>query len=345
MFVGFMKLRLGYYCSTEILNPLEIVDYASRAEKAGFDDTWVSDHFEPFVHTGSSCGFPWVIMSAIGERTSRTRIGTGVTAPILRYNPAIIAQAFATLGFMYPGRIFLGLGTGEAVNEIPPGCTWPNFRQRAMMLEEAVQVIKLLWSGEFVSFKGKFYHLRKANLYTKPKEHIPLYLASWGPTVAELSGKYADGHITLVSPSKHYKEILFPAVKKGAKAAGRDPKSIEMILEMGVSYDEDYDKAVQGCEIRGYAALPILFKYPIYDPREIEEAVRAVSLEAISSGWQIGNNAEDIIKRIESSIRLGFNEIHIESASPDENKFIRLMGEKIIPYLKGTYDEVQSWTT
>jgi coenzyme F420-dependent glucose-6-phosphate dehydrogenase len=245
---------------------------------------------------------------------------------------------------MYPGRIFLGLGTGEAVNEIPPGCKWPSFRQRVRMLEEAVQVIQLLWTQEFVNFKGRYYRLRKANLYTKPKVPVPLYLASWGPTVAQLTGKYANGHITLPSPPKHYQDILFPAVRKGAEATGRDPKSIEMIMEMGVSYDEDYDKAIQSCKTRGYAALPMLFKYPIHDPREIEDAVKRVSLEAIStSGWQIGNEIEDIIRKIESYIKLGFSEIHIESASPDEGKFIKLMGEKVIPYLKSTYREVPSW--
>ena len=337
-----MKLRIGYYAS-EIMEPSQTVEYATLAERAGFDDVWIGDHFEPFVHTGGCCGFPWVILSAIGERTKKTRIGTAVTAPILRYNPAIVAQAFATLAVMYTGRVFLGLGTGEAVNEIPVGCKWPNFRQRVKMLEEAVQVIRLLWTREFVSFNGKYYRLRKANLYTKPKEPIPLYLASWGPSVAELSGKYANGHITLPSPSSHYQDVLFPAVKRGAEAAGRDPKSIEMIMEMGISYDEDYDRALEACKTRGYGALPMLFKYPIYDPREIEDSVRRLSLEAISTVWQVGTNIDEIIRKIEIYVKQGFSEIHIESASPDEGKFIKVLGEKVIPYLKSTYGEVQSW--
>jgi coenzyme F420-dependent glucose-6-phosphate dehydrogenase len=332
-----MKLKIGYYASTEEFSPHQILEYSVLAEKAGFDDVWISDHFHPFVHTGSNCGFPWVILSAIGERTREVRFGTGVTAPILRYNPAIVAQAFATLGVMYPDRVFLGLGTGEAVNELPVGCRWPSFSERAHMLEEAIQVIKLLWTGEFVNFKGRYYRLRKANLYTRPTRPIPLYLASWGPTVARLSGKYADGHITLPSEPEHLRTVLLPAIEKGAKEAGRDPRSVEMILEMGASYDEDYERAVQACRIRGYGALPILFKYPIFDPREIEDQVKRLSLEAISTVWMIGTSPEDFIKRIEVCVRQGFSEIHFQSTSPDEKKFIKLFGEEVIPYLKSVY--------
>jgi len=333
-----MNLKIGYYPSA---STTEIPEYCALAEKAGFDDIWVGDHFHPFVHTGSDCNFSWVVLSAIGERTHKVHLGTGVTAPILRYNPAIVAQAFATLGVMYPGRVFLGLGTGEAVNEIPVGCGWPSFKKRATMLEEAIQVIKLLWTGEFVNFKGKYYRLRKANLYTKPKTPIPLYLASWGPTVAELSGKYADGHITLPSDPEHYRNVLLPAIARGAKATGRDPKSIEMILELGVSYDEDYDKAVEATKIRGYGALPALFKYPIYDPREIEDYVKRLSLEAISNaGWQIVTSVEDLIKSIEIYVKQGFSEIHFGSANRDQKKLLQLFGEKAIPYLKSTYGEL-----
>jgi len=335
-----MTLKIGYYASTEVFSPAQILEYSMLAEKVGFDDIWISDHFHPFVHTGSSAGFPWVILSALGERTRRVRFGTGVTAPILRYNPAIVAQAFATLGVMYPDRVFLGLGTGEAVNEIPVGCEWPSFRKRVEMLEESIQVIKLLWSGEFVNFKGKYYRLKKANLYTKPKQPIPLYLASWGPTVGELSGKYADGHITLPSDPEHYRNVLLPAIARGAKAAGRDPRSIEMIFEIGVSYDEDYDKAVEACKIRGYAGLPALFKYPIFDPREIEDLVKRLSTEAITTaGWQIVTNAEDLIKGLEKYLKFGINEAHLESVSPDEKKFLKLFGDKVIPYLHSTYVE------
>ena len=333
-------MKVGYYASTEVFSPRQIVEYSVLAERVGFDDVWVSDHFHPFVHTGSSCGFPWVILSAIGERTRKVRFGTGVTAPILRYNPAIVAQAFATLGAMYPDRVFLGLGTGEAVNEIPVGCDWPSFRKRVEMLEESIRIIKLLWAGEFVNFKGKYYRLRKANLYTKPERPVPLYLASWGPMVAELSGKYADGHITLPSDAEHYRNVLLPAIERGAKAAGRDPKLIEMIFEIGVSYDEDYDKALEAVKIRGYAALPALFRYPICDPREIEDYVTRLSTEAITkSGWQIATTAEDLIKGIEKYVKFGIGEAHFESVSPDENKFLKLFGEKVIPYLHTTYGE------
>jgi coenzyme F420-dependent glucose-6-phosphate dehydrogenase len=195
-------LKIGYLAPMEQYQPLPMLQYTMAAEKAGFDSIWVSDHFHPWFHNNAAGGFAWVWMAAAAERTNSVEIGTAVTCPILRYNPAIVAQAFATLACMYPNRIFLGLGTGEAMNEVPVGCEWPKFAERVERLEESIRIMKLLWNENFVTFNGKYYKLRKANLYTKPKSPPPIFVASTGARVAEIAGRHADGLLTVPLPKE-----------------------------------------------------------------------------------------------------------------------------------------------
>jgi coenzyme F420-dependent glucose-6-phosphate dehydrogenase len=211
-----MKLALGYYSDLNQRTPRQALEYAVMAEKEGFDSVCTCDHFHPWVHTGASGGFAWVWLGSLGERTNRVMMGTGLTAPTIRYNPAIVAQAFATLSDLYPSRVFIALGTGEAMNELPLGFDWPSHRERAQRLEEAIKIMRLLWTKEFVDFKGHYYRLSKANLYTKPPTSIPIYVAANGPKVAELAGRLGDGFLTLPFPDSHYKDVLFPAVDRGA---------------------------------------------------------------------------------------------------------------------------------
>ncbi len=281
-------------------------------------------------------------MPAAAERTQRLEFGTAVIAPILRYNPGIIAQAFATMGFMYPERIFIGVGTGEAMNEMPVGYDWPPHRERAERLEEAIIIMKRLWTEEFVSFKGKYFTLRKANLYTKPKKPIPIYIASNGPRVAKLAGKYGDGFLTYVMGDpqveiKHIKNVLFPAIKEGAESAGRDFTLIEKALCIAVSYDEDYDKAVESCRFWAAFLLPWTYKYPVYDTRELEMHANMVGKETLEKSWIIATTPEDAIKTTEEYLKLGFTNIHYISSSPEEKKFLKVFGENVIPYLKEKY--------
>ena len=332
-----MKLTLGYYSDITQRTPTQAVEYAVMAEKEGFDSIWTGDHFHPWVHTGAKCGFAWVWFGSLGERTNRVMFGTGVTAPTIRYHPAIVAQAFATLGDMYPGRVFISLGTGEAMNELPLGLKWPSFKERAERLEEAIKIMRLLWTREFVNFKGEYYRLKGANLYTKPKKSIPLYVAANGPKIAEMAGRHADGFLTLPFPDSHYKDVLFPALEKGAREAGRDPAKIEKLMELQMAYDEDYNKAVQATRWWAPTVLPIFFKAPISDPREIEAHGKLVSEEGLLTGWFISSKIDDHIKNIERYIKLGFTNIHLQSSSPDETDFVRTFGKKVLPYFRDTY--------
>jgi len=281
-----------------------------------------------------------VLIGAAASRTNKIRFGTAVTCPLFRYNPAITAQAFASLRAMFPARIFLGVGTGEAMNEIPVGYEWPSIKERIERLEEAINVMKLLWSKDFVNFKGKYYTLHKANLYDKPETEVPLYVAGFGPKVARIAGRYADGFLTtMVDPDK-LKNELFKALSDGAREKGRNPDKIERAIELGVSYDEDYNKALKQLHFWRGTMFPFMFKFPIYDPREIEDMGNMVSDEALARAYFVSTKPEDILKPIERAVKLGFNHIYLQSTSPNEEKFLEMAAKEIVPYVKTTYAHI-----
>ena len=332
-------LKIGYGPQHEQFQPLPLLDYSVEAEKVGFDTIFASDHFHPWAHTGGAGGFAWVWMASLAERTKKVEIGTGVTCPILRYHPAIVAQAFATLRNMYPERIFLGLATGEAMNEVPVGYRWPPFKERAERLEEAIKIMKLLWSGSFVNFKGKYYKLRKANLYTKPSSPPPLYVAAQGPTVAEIAGKYADGYLTasFVVEQESFRSTILPALERGAKSAGRNPDEITKIVEIHMTYDDDYDKALQSARFFAGVMLPGMFKYAVSDPREIEEHGLMVGDKQVAEAWVVGTDPEIYVKQMERYIKMGFTHLYIATPSPDQIKTLRMYGKHVLPYIRSTY--------
>ena len=336
-----LMLKLGYACEHEEYQPQQLLEFAAEAEKVGFESIWTSDHFHPWAHTNAAGGFAWVWMASAAERTKHVEFGTGVTCPILRYNPAIIAQAFATMRAMYPGRIFIGVGTGEALNEVPVGCPWPGFKERAERLEEAIKVMKLLWSGNFVNFKGKYFKLRKANLYSKPASPPPIYVAAAGPTVAEIAGRLADGFLTVTIWEDHYRNVLQPALEKGARSVGRNPAGIIRAVEVGVSHDEDYDKALAKARFWAGGSLPVMYKYDIHDPREVEEYGRVVGDKQIAEHRLIGTKPEDHIKHLEKYVKMGFQHVYIQSSSPDEIKTLRMYGREVLPYIRSTYGQAQ----
>jgi len=326
-------LIFGYKTCHEQYQPDKLLVHAVLAEKHGFEALWTSDHFHPWAHTGAAGGYAWVWMASAAERTKNIKIGTSVTAPILRYHPAIVAQAFATLTYMYPDRIVLGLGAGEALNESPLGYTWPSPKQRVEMLEEAVIVIEKLWNEDFVSFEGKYYSLKRANLYTKPQKPPQIYIAAGGTRIARLAGRHADG--ILIGPgSLEQAKELFEAFENAAKKADRDATLLGKVGEILVSYDEDFDAALKACRFWAGSMLPVFFKYDISDPREIEAHGKFVGDEAIAKRWIVATTAEEHIKRIEGYISAGFNHLYFVSSSPNETKFIKFYGEKVLPYLR-----------
>ena len=221
-----MPLTLGYKASAEQFDPRELVEIAVAAEAHGMESVAVSDHFQPWRHEGGHAPFSLTWMAAVGERTSSIRIGTSVMTPTFRYNPAVIAQAFATMGVLYPGRIFLGVGTGEALNEIATGFRgageqdWPEFKERFARLREAVDLMRTLWRDDRVNFEGEYYSTHDASIYDRPDTPIPVYVAAGGPVVARYAGRAGDGFIcTSGKGMELYTEQLIPAVKEGAEQA------------------------------------------------------------------------------------------------------------------------------
>lgn len=329
--------KFGYGIAVEQRTPTMGLTLASEAEKSGFDSVWFSDHFHPWFDTNACGGFAWVCIASAAERTRNVHFGTAITCPMFRYNPAIVAQAFATLGSLYPSRIFLSVGTGEAMNEVPVGYDWPDFHERIKRLEEAVKIIRLLWNNNWVTFNGHYYKLRKANLYTKPEKPVPLFIAGNGPKTTRLAGLYGDGFLTGALPEEYLQNVIFPALKKGTQEAGRDYEGIEKATELMVSYADDYDIALEAIRCWAGNCFPAVYQYPITDPRVIESYGNLVGEKQLAKAMLIATTPEEHIKGIEKYIRLGFTNIHIGSSSPDEFKTLEMYAKHVIPYLKSTY--------
>src|SRR5215831_16572351 len=264
-----MALRLGYKASAEQFGPRELLDFAVQAEACGFDSVVVSDHFQPWRHTGGHAPFSFAWLGAVGARTERVMLGTSVVTPTFRYHPSVVAQAMATLGVLFPGRVMLGIGTGESLNEVAPtGIEWPNFRERFARLREAVTLMRKLWSEDFVSFEGTYYKTHDATIYDKPKGGVPLYIAAGGPQMARYAGRVGDGFIcTSGKGAELYRDQLLPALAEGARAAGREPNSLDRLIEIKVSFDSDMDRALNDTRYWGALALSGDEKVGVEDPR------------------------------------------------------------------------------
>jgi len=262
-----MTIRWGYKASAEQFGPRALIDYSVLAEAAGFEIVAVSDHFQPWRHHGghSPAALPW--LGALGERLERATIGTSVLTPTLRYHPSIVAQAFATLACLRPGRVFLGVGSGEAMNETPAtGLEWPGAKERRMRLAEAVKLTKLLWSEERVTFDGEYYRTDKATIYDRPDTPPPIYMAASGPLAAKLAGRVGDGYISTSGKKPELYSELLASLQEGAEAAGRDASGIRKLIEIKVSYDRDAQYAYDACAWWAALALTPEQKVGVEDP-------------------------------------------------------------------------------
>ncbi len=238
-------VKISILAAHEQVNPSDLLNDVIDMDKNGIERCWTSDHYMPWWHTGAYGGAAWPWLGAALAKTSSIVMGTGVTPPILRYHPAIVAQVFATLGYMFPNRVFLGVGRGEALNEVPSGNYWPSNTERFRRLKEAIYLIKKLWSEKWVTFKGDYYWVKDSNLYTKPEKPIPLYVAALGPQSARLAGEEGDGFVTNELNVDSIKTKLLPAFSDGARSSGKDHKSLEKVLFIPASYDEDKQKALE----------------------------------------------------------------------------------------------------
>lgn len=329
-------LRIGYKASAEQFGPNELLDFACTAEEVGFDSVFISDHFQPWKHTDghAPASIPW--LGALGARTRRIIIGTSVMTPTFRYHPSVVAQAFATLAVMYPDRVVLGLGTGESLNEVPAiGFEWPKFRERQGRLEEAIALMRRLWSEERVTFEGEYYQTEKATIYDRPATPVPVYIAASGPKGAKITGRIADGHICTSGKARElYSETLLPSVAAGLEEAGRPLDDIDRMIEMKVSFDTDPQRALEDTRHWAVLALTPEEKISVEDPVEIEKLADALSVERAASRWIVSSDPDEHVERIKEYTDLGFNHLVFHAPGPDQKRFLHLYGETVIPRLR-----------
>lgn len=327
-------VRISIQAAHEQTNPLDLLNDVIKMDKKGIEKCWSSDHYMPWWHTGSSGGAAWPWIGAALAKTSKIIVGTGVTPPILRYHPAVVAQVFATLGVMFPNRVFLGVGRGEALNEVPAGNPWPSNLERLQRLKEAIHLIKKLWTEEWVNFRGQYYWVKDSNLYTRPERPIPIYIAGLKPQSAQLAGEEGDGFITNELDVEFIKNKLLPAVKEGTRRSGKDYDSLEKILFIPASYDEDLQKALQSIRFWRGAMIKAFFEVDVHDPRIIEENAQVIGDDTLQEMLLVISNAEEGIKKLKKYTDLGFNEIVLTNSSPNREKLINLIAEKIAPEFK-----------
>ncbi len=330
-------LRFGYKASAEQFAPRELLQYGVLAEELGFDSVFVSDHLQPWRHDGghAPAALPW--LGALGGATERIIIGTSVLTPTFRYHPAVVAQAFATLGCLYPGRIVLGIGSGESMNESPLGIDWPEPKERFARLKESIDLIKLLWAEDRVDFDGVFYQTERATIYDRPDIAVPLYIAGSGPAATRLAGRKGDGFITTSGKSLTlYTETLLPAVREGAEKAGRQVSDLDMLLEVKVSFDKDRSRALEDTRFWGALALSPEEKMGVEDPVEMQRLADALPSERTASRFIVSDDAEEHVAAIQAYIDLGFTHLVFHAPGPDQERFLKLYSNEILPLLRQT---------
>ena len=328
-------LRLGYKASAEQFAPRELLNFGVLAEQQGFDSVFVSDHLQPWNHTGghAPAAMPW--LGALGASTERIIMGTSVLTPTFRYHPAVIAQAFGTLGSLYPERVILGVGTGEALNEATLGITWPAPPERFARLKEAIGLIETLWAEERVTFDGTYFQTHNATVYDRPEHKVPIYIGASGPAATRLAGRIADGFITTSGKKPElYTETLLPALEEGLTKAGRETGTIDTLIEVKVSFDADHERALNDTRFWAPLALSPEEKMGVEDPVEMERLASALPIERAASRFIVSTDPLEHVERIQQYIDLGFRHLVFHGPGHDQDRFLRSYGEQILPLLR-----------
>jgi coenzyme F420-dependent glucose-6-phosphate dehydrogenase len=330
------SLRLGYKASAEQFGPVELLDFSIHAEEVGFDSVVVSDHFQPWRHTGGHAPFSFAWLGALGAKTQRIQMGTSVVTPTFRYHPSLVAQALGTLGVLFPERMILGIGTGESLNEVPPmGIVWPEFRERYARLREAVTLMRRLWTEDRVSFDGTYYKTSSATIYDKPAGGVPILIAAGGPQMAKYAGRVGDGLIvTSGKGAELYRDQLLPAFDEGVRESGRDPAKLVKMIEVKVSFDTDRQRALEDTRHWGALALSSQEKVGVEDPLEMERLADALPTERAAGRWIVSTDPEEHVQQIRFYSDLGFNHLVFHAPGPDQRHFLDLYAEKVLPLLR-----------
>ncbi|MEN2738840.1 glucose-6-phosphate dehydrogenase (coenzyme-F420) [Microbacterium sp. X-17] len=333
-----IPLRLGYKASAEQFDPATLADFAVLAEEKGFDSVFISDHLQPWQHEGghAPAALPW--LGAVGARTSRMLLGTSVLTPTFRYHPAVVAQAFGTLGVMYPGRMILGVGTGEALNEVTLGLEWPDPPERFQRLKEALTLIEKLWAEERVTFDGTYYTVRDATIYDRPETPVPVYIGAAGPAATRLAGRIASGFITTSGKDpKLYTDTLLPALHEGLEKAGRPADAIDTLMEVKVSFHPDRETALEKTRFWAPLALTPEEKMGIHDPIEMQRRAAELPIERVASRFIVSTDPDEHVERIAEYVELGFRHLVFHDPGENQAEFLELYGAEILPRLRARF--------
>jgi coenzyme F420-dependent glucose-6-phosphate dehydrogenase len=329
-----MAIRIGYKASAEQFGPRELLDFGVEAERTGLDVVAVSDHFQPWRHEGGHAPNALVWLGALAQATERVVIGTSVLTPTLRYNPSIIAQAFGTLGALAPGRVFLGVGTGESLNETPAtGGEFPGAKERRRRLAEGVKLIEELWREERVDFEGEYYETQRATIYDKPEEPVPIFIAASGPLAAKLAGRRGDGFISTSGKDPQLYKDLMANLAEGAEKVDRDPDEIRKLIEIKVSYDRAYDDAFESCKIWSALGLSHEQKAGIDDPIEMER-VADENADKAHNRFIVSADPDEVIEAIMPYVELGFEDLILHAPGHDQKRFLDQFAADVLPALR-----------
>jgi coenzyme F420-dependent glucose-6-phosphate dehydrogenase len=331
-------LKLGYKASAEQFGPRELLEFSVLAEEVGFESVFVSDHFQPWKHTDGHAPNSLVWLGALGASTKRVVIGTSVATPTFRYHPSIVAQAFGTMGSMFPGRVVLGLGTGESLNEVPAtGMQWPGAKERRDRLRESIHLINKLWTEDRVTWAGQFYKTESATIYDKPKHKVPIWVAASGPLAAAMAGQIAEGFICTSGKKPELYTELTDKVAEGLEKSGRSGSALEKMIEVKVSFDTDAQQAKELTRHWAALALSPEEKMGVEDPIEMEKRADALPLDRAASRWIVSSDPDEQVERIRPYVELGFDHLVFHAPGPDQARFIKLYAEQVFPRLRKAF--------
>jgi TAT-translocated FGD2 family F420-dependent dehydrogenase len=321
---------IGFMLAHEQFPVPELVNLGVMAEQAGFELLANSDHLQPWQANEGHAGAAWVTMAAIGQRTQKVWIGPTVTCPSFRYNPAVVAEAFASLSLLYPGRIFLGVGSGEALNEEAAVGSWPVWHERSERLVEATQLIRELWKGQQVEHRGKYFNVN-AKIYDPPAQPIPLLMAAnVGPKAMRRAGQYGDGLITDPESWKKHKAEF----EAGAKAARKEPREMPVLVEQFVVVG-DQKEAEQAAQL--WRFLPKAFKsyFNMRDPQAIQDRADAeIQLPKLISSWSVGTDPDTHAAKIIELFESGATIVNVHSGQADQQRAIEFYGNQVLPKVR-----------
>lgn len=326
------EIRYWTQLATEQFAPSDIVRQAQAAERAGFDALNVSDHYQPWWEPGES-GHAWVTLGAIGNATERIPLGTGVTAPVFRHNPAVVAQAFTTLEQLNPGRAYLGIGSGESLNESPCGMDWPPVGEQVARMEEVLEIVNRLFDGERLDYEGRYFKTKQAYLHTRPARRLPIYVSAFGPRAAGVAARCSDGLWTLADPERA------PAIIDAYRGAcdDADKPAGEIILQTGFSYAEDDAAALEGARVWKATQPPEYYTDDWHIPTEMyEHAEQTISDEQFAQSYILSADPEVHADRVREVEQLGATVVCLQNASgADPLGGLALYGERVLPALRG----------